>query len=330
MKRVIAFAAIVLPVVFSGITAFAGSVPEDLLSEDGAKVFFAKVTAYTAGEETPRLTYSATKRIKGDVIIGEIEEAYRPNLVGDFDIEIGKEYLFTYFDENNDTDIFEVTSTDTAELKLKNTEADIWKRFEKYLNEGEYEEAEQERMKRLGLLSTLEENADTPNSSGTDYYSCETLAEVFMVDRAEVEELSIVYSGGADPIGCQINKEDFFDMAEKIPLNQHTSLKKTDSKKGFMLVAADSKGNTYGVWADKDGRVANSQFETSSAVMTRYEMSEEDFERLCQSFLPKEAADRLKHGAVGVWGVSALAISLAAVSAVALTVIKTNRRKKMM
>ena len=69
-------------------------------------------------------------------------------------------YLFTYFDENNPTDIFEVTSYDTSTLKLKNVEGDMWKRFEQYLNEGRYLSAEHERIDRLNNELVVE-NGET-------------------------------------------------------------------------------------------------------------------------------------------------------------------------
>ena len=53
------------------------------------------------------------------------------------ELVIGITYFapMNYFDENNETNIFEVTSYDTAALKIKNTDFDIWKRFESYLND---------------------------------------------------------------------------------------------------------------------------------------------------------------------------------------------------
>ena len=102
------------------------------------------------------------KVVKGDVGIGgEKAIVYNnPNTVGDFKVKEGNVYLFTYFDENNPTDIFEVTSYDTSTLKLKNVEGDMWMRFQKHLNNGDYEEAEQERRERLGLLDELMEDAE--------------------------------------------------------------------------------------------------------------------------------------------------------------------------
>lgn len=161
MKKMIGFIGIIAIIFSMTLTAFAGSIPEDLMNYDGAKIFFAEIVSYDTDGETMKLSYSATRKVKGDVVIGEIEEAYRPNLVGNFAAEIGKEYLFIYLDENNDTDIFEVTSTDTATLKLKNVTGDMWERLEKNLNDGKYEEAEQERVERLGLVENLMADADT-------------------------------------------------------------------------------------------------------------------------------------------------------------------------
>ena len=49
-----------------------------------------------------------------------------------------------------------MTTFDTRTLKLKNVEGAMWKRFEKYLNDGEYGEARIEgRKNRSGLLSGI-------------------------------------------------------------------------------------------------------------------------------------------------------------------------------
>ena len=79
------------------------------------------------------------KKIKGDIKTGTKQTYSNANAIGDIDIKPGNVYLITYFDENNPTDIFEVTSYDTKTLKLKNVEGDMWERFEKYLNEGKCE-----------------------------------------------------------------------------------------------------------------------------------------------------------------------------------------------
>ena len=163
MKKIISFIGIIAIILSMTLTVFAGSIPEDLLHEDFAQIFFAKVIdTYKTKEESPCIEVIPVKAVKGDVSIGE-EKAIvynNPNTVGDFKVKEGNVYLFTYFDENNPTDIFEVTSYDTSTLKLKNVEGDMWMRFQKHLNNGDYEEAEHERRDRLGLLDELMEESE--------------------------------------------------------------------------------------------------------------------------------------------------------------------------
>ncbi len=328
MKKMISFAGVVAIIFLMSLTVFAGSILEDLMHEDYAKIFFAKVVSYDNDGENPKLTYSATKKIKGDVIIGVPEEVRRLSTAGEFDVETGKEYLFICFDESNPTYVFETTSTDTAELKLKNTTGDMWKRFEEYLNAGEYEKAEKERMERLELIDTLMSEADTsvPSENRASYNECKTLADVFMIDREAVEELSALYSGDGAETACKIDKDDFFDTAEEIAVTEKTSLKKTDAKNGFMIVASDGTGNSYGVWIDKNGRIANSRFEAASAVMTRYNMKKADFEKICQKFLPNEATEQSVSGKTKAAVLCIGVIAATAVLAVGIVFAVKKRR----
>ena len=163
MKKIISFLSIIAIMFSMTLTTFAGSIPEDLLHSDNAQIFFAEVIGtYNTKEGIPCIEVMPVKVVKGDVGIGgEKAIVYNnPNTVGDFKVKEGNVYLFTYFDENNPTDIFEVTSYDTSTLKLKNVEGDMWMRFQKHLNNGDYEEAEQERRERLGLMDELMEEAE--------------------------------------------------------------------------------------------------------------------------------------------------------------------------
>ena len=162
MKKLISFICITIMLLSMSLTALAGSIPEDLLYEDYAQIFFAEVVYYHPNKEKPDIEFSPVKKIKGDVKLGTKQIAYNFNTVGDFDIKEGNVYLFTYFDENNPTDIFEVTSYDTSTLKLKNVDGDMWKRFQKYINDGSYEKAEQERRNRLGLPDEIMEEENLP------------------------------------------------------------------------------------------------------------------------------------------------------------------------
>lgn len=167
MKKLINVISIATLMIFIlSFSVFAGSIPEDLLHYDGAQIFFAEVMdSYKSPDGVPYVEVKPLKVIKGDVKVGNGDNEvyyvyYNPNTIGDFEVNNGNIYLFTYFDENNPTDIFEVTSFDTSTLKLKNVQGDMWKRFEQYLNNGDYEEAEQDRRERLGLLDEIMDEAE--------------------------------------------------------------------------------------------------------------------------------------------------------------------------
>ncbi|MBQ9737592.1 MAG: hypothetical protein IJV86_04245 [Clostridia bacterium] len=151
MKKLISLICIGIILSSMSITARAGSIPEDLLHYDDAQIFFAEVVYYHPDKENPDIEVSPIEVIKGDVKTGVKLTYFNPNTVGDFKVEEGNIYLFTYFDENNPTDIFTVENNDVSGIKLKNIEGDMWKRLEQYINEGRYFEAEQERRQRLGL-----------------------------------------------------------------------------------------------------------------------------------------------------------------------------------
>lgn len=179
MKKIISLLCLTAIMLSMSITALAGSIPEDLLYEDSAQIFFAEVVYYHPDKENPDIELSPVKVVKGDVKTGVKLTYYNPNTVGDFKVKEGNVYLFTYFDENNPTDIFEVTSYDTSTLKLKNVEGDMWKRFEQYLNEGRYLDAEQARLDK--------QNENLP-IEGEDI----SLVELIGVPKEKAEEVNSI------------------------------------------------------------------------------------------------------------------------------------------
>lgn len=153
MKKWLACMFTVLFWMCSSTAVCAGSVPEDLLHSDGAQVFFARVIAYKGSGETAYMNVMPVKVVKGDVALCE-EAVYKsPCPIGDFKIQEGKAYLFTYFDENNPTYVLRASSYDTDSLHLIDIEDGngMWERFESNLNAGEYEKAEADRRTRLNL-----------------------------------------------------------------------------------------------------------------------------------------------------------------------------------
>ena len=219
------------------ITAFAGSIPEDLLHDDNAELFFAEVVSYHPNKENPDIEIVPTKVIKGDVKKGAKLIYYNPNPVGDFKVKPGKKYLFTYFDEHNPTDIFDVTSYDTETLKLKNVTGDMWERLEQYLNEGRFLEAQQERIDRRN--EAFEKTGKTI-----------TLTEYLGMDDISLGSIGI-YCG---PDAKEVDRDKFKKVADTIILSE---INKTDTKiEGGHGIYISAPENMYSVYISSDCKVS--------------------------------------------------------------------------
>ena len=237
-----------LTTLFSCTAAMAGSIPEDLLHEDNAKIFFGEVVAFHSNGEESFVEVIPTKKIKGDVVLDGLAKTWpRANAVGDFRVEPGKVYLFTYFDEHNPTDIFEVTSYDTATMELAHVSGDMWERFERYLHEGRYEEAEEERLDR--------ENAGL-KTEGEDI----SLAALLGVSKEEAEEIQIYYYGKV----YDIDVDAFYQAIDGIMLTdiEDVSLERKNEEgfviqngmyitingfSGYAFITDDGKVDKYGM-----------------------------------------------------------------------------------
>lgn len=137
MKRLIAlFAVLICMAIILPLTAFAGDIPESLLYEEGAQIFFGEVLSYHPNKENPDIEVWIAAKIKGNVNEGSKQVYTHPDPVGDFKVREGKVYLFTYYEGDNYIDFFEVTTYDTRTLKVRHVEGPMWERFEQYLNEG--------------------------------------------------------------------------------------------------------------------------------------------------------------------------------------------------
>jgi len=139
MKKIFSTLVVIISLLLT-VNVFTGDIPECLLS-DQAQLFFGEVVDYHPDKENPSIGVSPVKVIKGDIVEGSYRVYNSPWPMGNFTVVPGEIYLFTYYDDVNTTDIFEVTTYDTKTLKLKHVQGDMWKRFEKYLNEGRYGEA---------------------------------------------------------------------------------------------------------------------------------------------------------------------------------------------
>ena len=142
MKRLIALVAVLICIVMIlPLTAFAGDIPESLLYEEGAQIFFGEVLSYHPDKKNPDIEVSPVVGIKGNVKEGSKQTYNNPNPIGGFKVRVGKVYLFTYYEGDNYIDFFEVTTYNTRTLKVRHVDGPMWERFEQYLNEGKYGEA---------------------------------------------------------------------------------------------------------------------------------------------------------------------------------------------
>lgn len=144
MKKIAAILTLIIVLIANSITALAGDIPESLLIDESAQLFFGEVLSYHPNKETPSMSVSPVAAIKGNVKEGTKQNYNNPNPMGGFNIQEGKVYLFTYYENTDYIHIFEVTTYDTRTLKLKHVEGSMWERFEKYINEGKYGEAKVE------------------------------------------------------------------------------------------------------------------------------------------------------------------------------------------
>ncbi|MBR2878199.1 MAG: hypothetical protein IKB92_03755 [Clostridia bacterium] len=166
MKKIICLILILLIV---SVTAFAGSIPEDLLSQEDSKLFVGKVEEFTI-IETPNapyfdidsITVVPTERIKGDVEIG-IPQTY-DGCDGAIESLPDTEYLFAYFDEINFY-LCEIEERNGDKFKLKNSHFPMVQRLEDNLNNGVYAEAEKERTETAVVMQMSPE----PPKSDTDF-----------------------------------------------------------------------------------------------------------------------------------------------------------------
>ena len=114
MKKIFSTLVVIISLLLT-VNVFAGDIPESLLS-DQAQLFFGEVVDYHPDKENPSIGVSPVKVIKGDIVEGSYRVYNSPWPMGNFTVVPGEIYLFTYYDDVNTTDIFEVTTYDTKTL----------------------------------------------------------------------------------------------------------------------------------------------------------------------------------------------------------------------
>lgn len=87
MKRLIALLAVLIcMVMILPLTAYAGDIPESLLYEEGAQIFFGEVLSYHPDKKNPDIEVSPVVSIKGNVKEGTKQTYNNPNPIGSFKV----------------------------------------------------------------------------------------------------------------------------------------------------------------------------------------------------------------------------------------------------
>lgn len=314
MRRLVSLICMVAALLSAPGSASAGDIPESLLHDDNAQLFFARVVSYRPDGEHSEVLLSPVRVIKGDVQTGGTL-AYRwPNTIGDFTVRPGSVYLFTHFNEHNPTDIFEVTSYDTARLRLRNVEGPMWERFQRYLNEGRYEEAERQRLDRQNGLLPLA-------GDGIPF------VELLGVPREEAQRVHLHRSGEFH----QVDVDEFYraidgvllDDIEDIPLEGRDD---GTIPSGLFIRVGGLRGRTEGhAFITDDCKVDRYGLHHSRLPVGAYTMRAADRARIVALLADEELPD-IGGPAIG-WTLPAALIA-AAVLAVVVAAGRAARRRK--
>ena len=156
MKKILAFTFVLCILLMNITCVFAGDLPETFLSSDEAKVYFGELLEVNVFSNDFKTVVRPVKKVKGDVAVGTETEYINPEFVGEISAKKGNIYLFAYIDSANPLYIFEIDSYNTSSLSISGIkDNDMWQRFLDYLHEGKYEDAEKERLERLGVTETI-------------------------------------------------------------------------------------------------------------------------------------------------------------------------------
>ncbi len=126
---------------------YAGDIPETLLNDNSAQVYFGEVKS--VDEES--ITVIQRDNIKG-TFSKDSEHTYGQFVFTEAPKK-GTTYLCGYIDENNPLYIWEISGTDTKTLEISSTD-DMSKRMQDYLNDGKFEKMEAQRLSEESSQNT--------------------------------------------------------------------------------------------------------------------------------------------------------------------------------
>ena len=285
MKKLICLLCVFVVMLTMTITVFAGSIPEDLLHSDDAKLYIGTVEGFSY-EEIPSSPYikvialavKPIEHIKGDVEIGKTITYKDTNIY--MNLVEGKDYLIAYLDQHN-IYAYEIKSKTNDKVTLVDSnDYDMVQRLEEYLNDGLYADAEKERS-TIGLEVTLSEYMEAK------------------IDIAEKVSFNI---GGKK---YNIDKDEFFKLADEIKVEnvkndvlQQTDYGENSWQENMIFITVDLKEG-YTVYKDnspsaiaaisKYGEVSHNAMYMSLLPTKDYQMEIEDVAKLYK-LLPLEVS----------------------------------------
>ena len=285
MKKLICIVGVFITILTMTITVFAGSIPEDLLHSDDAKLYIGTVEGFSY-EEIPSSPYikvitlavKPIEHIKGDVEIGKTITYKDTNIY--MNLVEGKDYLIAYLDQHN-IYAYEIKSKTNDKVTLVDSnDYDMVQRLEEYLNDGLYADAEKERS-TIGLEVTLSEYMEAK------------------IDIAEKVSFNI---GGKK---YNIDKDEFFKLADEIKVEnvkndvlQQTDYGENSWQENMIFITVDLKeGHTvykgdspFAIAAiSKYGEVSHNAVQMSLLPSKDYQMEIEDVAKLYK-LLPLEVS----------------------------------------
>ena len=136
MKKVSCFILAMAFCLLNMLVCLAGDIPEGLLSEETAMVFYGEVTEVKENS----ITVMVTENIKG---VAQPDETYSYDEWIFTEIPVvGETYLCGYYDDNNPLNIWEIEQRDADNLNIIKSD-NMSNRMEEYINNGDFAKAQE-------------------------------------------------------------------------------------------------------------------------------------------------------------------------------------------
>lgn len=183
MKKVFCFILTVVFCVMNLLVCLAGDIPEGLLSEDTAMVFYAEVTEV----EENSVTVTVTENIKG---MAKPDDTYfYDEWIFTETPVVGELYLCGYYDENNPLNLWEIDRIGTESLDIIKSD-NMSNRMEEYINNGDFAKAQEE------LINQYEEVSVDDSASIGIIGSADGPTDIYVSSGAQGITIMIIYIVG--------------------------------------------------------------------------------------------------------------------------------------